>query len=72
MTTVKSFVESRKHKRRRAEERTLAEFHKPRLFKSVPIADISFGGIGFQYTAGDLWPLYLSGVVNPPEADRLS
>jgi len=57
MTTVKSFVERRKHKRLRAEERTLAEFHKPRLVKSVPIADISFGGIGFQYTAGDLWPI---------------
>ena len=65
MTTVKSFVERRKHKRFRADEGILAEFHKPRFFKigkprlvkSVPITDISFGGIGFQYTARDMWPI---------------
>ena len=65
MTTVNSFIERRKHKSFGAKEGTLAEFHKtrllkigkPRLARSVQITDISFGGIGFQYTDRDMWPI---------------
>ena len=65
MTTLKSFIERRKHKRFKTEEGTFAEFHKrrllkigkPRLAKSVQITDISFGGIGFQYTDREMWPI---------------
>ncbi|MBW1903425.1 MAG: hypothetical protein JRJ20_17640 [Deltaproteobacteria bacterium] len=81
MTTVKSFVERRKHKRFRAEEGTLAEFHKtrffkigkPRLVKSIPISDISSGGIGFQYSARDMWPIKFDTLTisNAPDEIRI-
>lgn len=64
MATTKGFVERRKYKRFKADE-TVAEFYKsrffkigkPRLVKSVPVVDISYGGIGFQYVARDMWPI---------------
>jgi hypothetical protein len=63
MTNRAGFIERRKRKRSKAKEGTLAEFHKPRLFKfgksrivkSAPIVDISLKGLAFQYTGRNMW-----------------
>ena len=65
MSNLEGFVERRKYKRFKAKEGIVAEFHKvrflkigkPRLVKSVPISDISLGGLGFQYTSQSIWPV---------------
>ncbi len=63
MTNKTDFTEKRKHKRFKVQEGACAEFHKPRLFKlgkpriieSVPIIDISYKGLAFQYTDRNMW-----------------
>lgn len=56
MSIIHYLVERREHERYLVKEGIVAEFHKPRLFKlgksrivkSVPIVDISLGGLAFQ------------------------
>ena len=63
MTNRTGFIEKRKRERFKAKEGTLAEFHKPRLFKFgksriieyAPIVDISLKGLAFKYTARNMW-----------------
>jgi ribosomal protein L20 len=63
MSNKTGVIEKREHQRFKVKEGTFAEFHKPRLFKlgksriiaSVPIVDISYKGLAFQYTDRNMW-----------------
>lgn len=79
MMTKKGFFERRKYKRVKAKEGTVADFHKarflkigkPRLVKSVPISDISLGGLQFQYTSQDMWSAYFDTLTISKSPDNI-
>ena len=63
MTSIKSIVELRKHKRFKLKEGVFVNFYKPRrfavgsprIFKYAPVTDISEGGLGFVYIDRQMW-----------------